>query len=204
MKPIMKLTRLNIAILAIISFAVPAWAIDVETPKRCTVCHSASFQGLQPAPRLAGQRYQYLFNQLSDLGLHRRDDPNAKLFMWPVVATVNPQTARELALYLSTIPPVAAEDGDAELVASGRKIYQEGMPEANVVACVACHGPNAEGVGEIPRLGGLAYPYLRRRLEQWGRQGGYNEATRPPMPHIASNLSLKQIEALASYLSFVK
>jgi len=202
MKPIMKLTRLNIAILAIISFAVPAWAIDVETPKRCTVCHSASFQGLQPAPRLAGQRYQYLFNQLSDLGLHRRDDPNAKLFMWPVVATVNPQTARELALYLSSIPPVAAEDGDAELVASGREIYQEGMPEANVVACVACHGPNAEGVGEIPRLGGLAYPYLVRRLSQWGHL--YNYATRPPMPHIASNLSPNQIKALASYLSFVK
>jgi cytochrome c553 len=202
MKPIMKLVSLNIAILAIISFAVPAWAIDVETPKRCTVCHSASFQGLQPAPRLAGQRYQYLFNQLLDLGLHRRDDPNAKLFMWPVVSTLNPQTAHELALYLSTIPPVAADDGDSELVASGRAIYQEGIPASNVVACVACHGPNAEGVGEIPRLGGLAYPYLVRRLKQWGHL--YNYATRPPMPHIASNLSPNEITALASYLSFVK
>ena len=204
MKLIIKLIGLNIAILAIVSFAAKSWAVDVESPKRCTTCHSASFQGLQPAPRLAGQRYQYLFNQLSDLRLHRRDDPNAKLFMWPVVSTLSPQTARELALYLSTIPPRAADDGDWDLVASGKTIYQEGMPDAKVVACVACHGPNAEGVGEVPRLGGLAYPYLVRRLKQWGQQGGYNEATKPPMPHIASNLSPKQIEALASYLSFVK
>ena len=202
MKPIMKLVSLSIAILAIISFAVPAWAIDVETPKRCTICHSASFQGLQPAPRLAGQRYQYLFNQLLDLGLHRRDDPNAKLFMWPVVSTLNPQTAHELALYLSTIPPRAADDGDWDLVASGKTIYQEGIPASKIVACVACHGPNAEGVGEIPRLGGLAYPYLVRRLKQWGHL--YNYATKPPMPHIASNLSPNEIKALASYLSFVK
>ena len=200
MKP--KLVSLSIAILAIISFAVPAWAIDVETPKRCTICHSASFQGLQPAPRLAGQRYQYLFNQLLDLGLHRRDDPNAKLFMWPVVSTLNPQTAHELALYLSTIPPRAADDGDWDLVASGKTIYQEGIPASKIVACVACHGPNAEGVGEIPRLGGLAYPYLVRKLKQWGHL--YNYATKPPMPHIASNLSPNEIKALASYLSFVK
>ena len=76
------------------------------------------------------------------------------------------------------------------------------MPEANIVACVACHGPNAEGVGEIPRLGGLAYTYLKRRLQQWGE--GYHGAVALPMPHIASTLSRNQIEELASYLSFVK
>lgn len=214
MKLIMTRIRLNIAILAIMSFAVPSWAADagrrlvwpteIEPPglKRCTVCHSASLQGLQPAPRLAGQTYQYLWNQLVDLQVHRRNDPNATLFMWPVVSTLPPETARDLARYFSTIPPEAANDGDTELVASGRTIYQEGIPDANVVACVACHGPNAEGVGEIPRLGGLAYPYLERRLRQWGQ--GYNRATRPPMPHIASELSPNQITALASYLSFVK
>ena len=33
-----------------------------------------------------------------------------------------------------------------ECVALGRTIYQEGMPDDNIVACVVCHGPNAEGV----------------------------------------------------------
>jgi cytochrome c553 len=76
------------------------------------------------------------------------------------------------------------------------------MPDANIVACVVCHGPDAEGVREIPRLGGLAFSYLKSRLEQWGH--GYHAAAGPPMPSIASKLSPDQIEALASYLSFVK
>ena len=76
------------------------------------------------------------------------------------------------------------------------------MPDDNIVACVVCHGPNAEGVAQIPRLGGLAYTYLKRRLEQWGQ--GYHAAAGPPMPDISSRLSPQQVEALASYLSFIK
>jgi cytochrome c553 len=108
----------------------------------------------------------------------------------------------ELAVYFSRLPSRPAGDGDRELVAEGRAIYQRGMPDSNIVACVACHGPNAEGVGEIPRLGGLAYTYLKRRLQQWGE--GYHGALELPMPHIASKLSRNQIEELASYLSFIK
>jgi cytochrome c553 len=88
-----------------------------------------------------------------------------------------------------------------DIVATGRSIYQDGIAESDIVACVACHGPNGEGVGEIPRLGGLAYPYLKRRLEQWGE--GYH-ATAAPMPPIARRLSAAEIDALASYLSFLK
>ena len=70
------------------------------------------------------------------------------------------------------------------------------------VSCAVCHGPNAEGIRQIPRLGGLSYYYLKQKLEQWGE--GYHAAAEPPMPRIASKLSPNQIEALASYLSFVK
>ena len=52
-------------------------------------------------------------------------------------------------------PPMTATGSS---LPSGRTIYQEGMPDANIVACVVCHGPNAEGVGQIPRLGGLRTP----------------------------------------------
>ena len=106
------------------------------------------------------------------------------------------QSAHDLATYFSTLPPRPAGDGDTELVATGRTIYQQGMPEDNIVACVVCHGPNAEGVGQIPRLGGLAYSYLQRTLEQWGQ--GYHLNSGPPMPDIASKLSPDQIAALAA------
>ena len=102
----------------------------------------------------------------------------------------------------STIPPKPANDGDRGLAAIGQAIYEEGIPEANIVSCVACHGPRAEGVNEIPRLAGLAYTYLKRRLAQWGE--GYHATAEPPMPRIASKLGPNEIEALASYLSFVR
>jgi cytochrome c553 len=70
------------------------------------------------------------------------------------------------------------------------------------VSCYACHGPDAEGVRDIPRLGGLAYFYLKSRLEQWGQ--GYHSGAGSPMPMVASHLGPDEIEALASYLSFVK
>src|SRR5262249_25190958 len=55
---------------------------------------------------------------------------------------------------------------------------------------------------EIFPLGGLDSTYLRRRLEQWNQ--GYHAAAGPPMISIASKLADDQIEALASYLSFIK
>jgi cytochrome c553 len=170
--------------------------------RNCTWCHGGSAQGYTPAPRLAGQRPQYLEKQLMNFRAHTRDNPFAKLYMWAAAANLGPQRVHDLAIYFSKLPPTAADDGDRELVATGRTIYQQGLPDANIVACVACHGPNGQGIGPIPRLAGLAYTYVKRRLQQWGQ--GYSTAAGPPMPHIAGALSRQQTEALASYLSFLK
>ncbi len=179
----------------------PAHA-ESQAVRNCTWCHGSAAQGYTPAPRLAGQRAAYVEKQLADFARRLRDNPFSKQYMWAAAAHLGPQTSRDLALYFSMLPPKAANDGDRENVALGRTIYQEGMPGDNIVACVVCHGPSAEGVGAIPRLGGLEYAYLKRRLAQWGQ--GYHLAAGPPMPHIASNLSPDQIDALASYLSFIK
>ena len=200
----MKYARSQIAFLAILFSAASALAGHAESPaiRNCTWCHGTSGQGYATAPRLAGQRSQYIENQLSDFSEHTRNNPFSRQYMWGAAANVGTQTARDLAMYFSTLSGKAADDGDRNLAATGQTIYQEGIPDSNIVACVACHGPNAEGVREIPRLGGLAYTYLKRRLEQWNE--GYSTAIGPPMPGIASKLSPGQVEALASYLSFIK
>ena len=198
----MKLIKSKIAILAIVSSAAGPLLADESLPVRnCTWCHGTSAQGFMTAPRLAGQRDQYIENQLSSFSNHSRDNPYSMQYMWAATANLSPETARNLALYFSTLPPNAANDGDRELIAAGRAIYELGIPQSNVVSCLVCHGPNAEGVRDIPRLGGLAYSYLKRRLEQWGE--GFHAAAEP-MPRIASKLSPNEIEALASYLSFVE
>ena len=65
------------------------------------------------------------------------------------------------------------------------------------MSCYACHGPNAEGVRDIPRLGRQAYFYLKGGLEQWAK--GIIRAPRSPMPLVASHLGPNEIEALASF-----
>jgi cytochrome c553 len=191
-------------ILALVVCAVLAGAAHAETAavRNCTWCHGPAAQGYNPAPRLAGQTRAYIESQLASFKGHVRDNPDSRQYMWGAAENVSPRRAHDLAMYFSTLPPRAANDGLNELAATGRTIYRDGIPEANIVACIACHGPNAEGAGDIPRLGGLAYSYLKRRLKQWGE--GYNAAARHPMPSVAGKLSVQQIEALASYLSFVQ
>lgn len=197
----MKLIKSKIAILAIVSSAAGPLSAGESLPVRnCTWCHGTSAQGFSTAPRLAGQRDQYIENQLLSFKEHIRDNPLSKQYMWGATANLTPQTAHDLADYFSALLPEAASDGNSELVAEGRTIYELGIPESNIVSCFVCHGPNAEGVREIPRLGGLSYSYLNKRLEQWAE--GFDGAAEP-MPRIASKLSPNEIEALASYLSFV-
>ncbi len=198
----MKLIKSKIAILAIVSSAAgPLLAGESVPVRNCTWCHGISAQGFASAPRLAGQRHRYIENQLLNFREHIRDNPYSKDYMWAAAANVSPEMAHDFATYFSTLPPEAAKDGDGALVAAGSKIYELGIPDANIPACLVCHAPHAEGVREIPRLGGLGYSYLKRRLEQWGE--GFHAAA-GPMPRIARNLSPHEIEALASYLSFVE
>jgi cytochrome c553 len=155
----MQLIKLKIAILAIAVSAASSLSADERVPvQNCTWCHGTSGQGFSTAPRLAGQRHQYIENQLLDFKAHTRDNPFSKQYMWGAAAALSHQTAHDLALYFSAIPPKPANDGERELAGRGRTIYENGIPDANVVACVVCHAPNAEGIRQIPRLAGLAYP----------------------------------------------
>lgn len=201
---VMKRNGLKLAIAAIVVSSIFATRALAESAavRNCTWCHGADAQGYTVAPRLAGQRPQYMLNQIQSFHDHTRDGPFSRQYMWSAVASLGPGAARDLANYFASIQPKPANDGDGALAAKGKRIFTDGIPEANVVSCYACHGPNGEGIREIPRLGGLAYFYIKARLEQWNK--GYHSTAGSPMPLVASHLGPDEIEALASYLSFVK
>ena len=191
-------------LLAILCSPVPSWAQSsmAASVRNCTWCHGTGAQGYTVAPRLAGQRALYIEAQLRGYAAHIRDNPFSKQYMWGAAANLRPDVARDLADYFASLPPKSAHDGRRALVERGQVIFVQGIPEANIVACLACHGPGGEGVREIPRLGGMSYFYLKRRLEEWGQ--GYHSTSGSPMPLVASTLGINEIDALASYLSFVK
>jgi cytochrome c553 len=206
MKRLVVMKRIGlIAIMAVAASAVStavAFADESGAVRDCTWCHGTGAQGYTVAPRLAGQRPQYIMSQIQSFHEHTRDNPFSRQYMWNAVAALSPDAARDLANYFASIPPKPANDGDSSLVSRGKTIFMDGIPEANIVSCYACHGPNAEGIRDIPRLGGLAYFYIKGRLEQWGH--GYHSTPGSPMPMVASHLGPEEVEALASYLSFVK
>jgi cytochrome c553 len=200
----MKRIWLKLVILTALCSPAPTWAGNAipASFRNCTWCHGTGAQGYTVAPRLAGQRAPYIEAQLRGYAAHLRDNPLSKQYMWSAAANLRADTARDLADYFASLPPKPAHDGRWALAARGEAIYLQGIPEANVVACLACHGPAGQGVRAIPRLGGMSYFYLKRRLEEWGQ--GYHSAVESPMPMVAGTLGPEEIEALASYLSFVR
>jgi cytochrome c553 len=172
----------------------------------CLDCHGPSGQGYHgyfAIPRLAGQQTAYLENQLRAFVERRRPNP----IMSNVAHVLSPAMIAALAADFRSLKPRPAADGPRELVSSGEKIFQEGVPDANVAACAACHGPQALGTGQIPRLAGQLYPYLVKELSNWGSERG-QIPSRPDssaiMGPVAHSLSEAQVRAVAAYLSNMK
>jgi cytochrome c553 len=129
----------------------------------------------------------------------------------PIMANVahvlSPAMIADLASNFHALNPKPLGGGPRELAPEGRRIFQEGVPDANIAACAACHGPDAQGSGEIPRLAGQLYPYVVKTLSNWSRERGQSPAnpdTSAIMAPIAHSLNGSQIEAIAAYVSDLK
>ncbi len=174
----------------------------------CQDCHGLSgqgYSGVMPIPRIATQTTAYIANQLLDFSESRRDNQVSTEI--PGIHAVNPAMRSALAAHFSSINPEPSGDGPESLVSKGKKIYEEGIPEANVPACSGCHGPDAGGQDRIPRLAGQIDPYTIKELAHWTRerrQHSTNEDTSAVMVPVAHSLDQAQIAAIAAYLSYLK
>jgi cytochrome c553 len=172
----------------------------------CQDCHGQSGQGYRgffPIPRLAGQQIEYLENQLRAFVERRRPNP----IMSNVAHVLSPDMITALATKFRDFNPKPLGGGPKDLVAKGERIFQDGVPDANVAACAACHGPKALGYEQIPRLAGQLYPYIIKELTNWSKERGQNSAkpdTSFIMAPIAHSLTRSQVDAVAAYLSDLK
>ena len=172
----------------------------------CKTCHGLSgegYRGFIPMPRLAGQQPKYLENQLRAFVEHRRTNP----IMYNVAHVLSPSMLAALAAHFSDLNPEPLGGAPRELVAAGKAIYEDGLPETNVPACSACHGSDAKGQGEIPRLAGQFFPYVVNALTNWSKERGQDptaQDTSAIMRLTAHNLTQTQIAAVAAYVSYQK
>lgn len=171
----------------------------------CKTCHGLSgegYRGYFPMPRLAGQQPQYLENQLRAFIERRRTNP----VMANVAHVLSPSMVSALAAHFRKLDPKPFGAAPRGSLAIGKRIYEEGSPEANVPACSACHGADGKGQNEIPRLAGQLYDYTVGQLTGWTKVRGQGSAvdTSAIMAPTAHNLSRSQVEAVAAYVGYLQ
>jgi cytochrome c553 len=182
--------------------AVPKQEFEAKVAY-CKTCHGVSAQGFRgafPMPRLAGQQPEYLQNQLRAFIERRRTNP----VMFNVAHVLSPPMLTALATHFKDLNPKPLGGAPKELVAAGKKIYEEGVPNADVPPCASCHGPEAKGADAFPRLAGQLNDYIIRKLTNWEKERGQDKDkpdTSAIMEPIAHELTEAQVRAVAAYVS---
>ena len=172
----------------------------------CKTCHGVSGQGYRgafPMPRLAGQQAEYFENQLKAFNERRRTNP----VMFNVAHALSPTMLSGLATHFKDLNPKPLGGAPKELVAAGKKIYDEGVLSTDIPPCATCHGPDAKGSGAFPRLAGQLHDYTMRKLTNWSKERGQDPANPDNsaiMEPIAHGLTEPQISAVAAYLSYLE
>src|SRR5262249_8992034 len=136
---------LSAAVLAL-SLSTPATAqgnvskAEADAKLRyCEACHGASaqgFHGYYPIPRLAGQPTEYLKNQLQAF-VERRRTSN---IMFNVGHVLSPAMIDALTTDFNQLNPKPLGGAPKGNIDEGKKIFEEGVPQANVPACASGHG----------------------------------------------------------------
>ncbi|WP_028207240.1 c-type cytochrome [Paraburkholderia nodosa] len=174
---------------------VPGKTIALQV---CSNCHGANGVSISPTfPKLAGQRMEYLVDQLSDFKSHTRADPNAQRFMWGFTHLTDTQID-ELATYFSSQSAVLGVASDLALINEGKAIYHSGLPDKGVAACIACHGKHGEGMNQFPRLAGQHADYVMKQLEVFQQTDARPRGA--AMKAVCANMSERDMRAVAAFV----
>jgi cytochrome c553 len=163
----------------------------------CGTCHGPRGVSEQPKfPRLAGQNPNYLATQLKAFRSQSRGDPDAIGYMWGMSAALEDSTIDALAEYYASQTAGGSRPGDAALIARGKEIYDQGVAAVGVPACAACHGPDAHGMADFPRLAGQHAQYVLKQLNSFQN----NMRNVAVMHGVAQGLKSDEMHAVAAYL----
>jgi cytochrome c553 len=163
----------------------------------CGTCHGPQGNSTQPKfPRLAGQNPNYLATQLKAFRSQTRGDPDAIGYMWGMAAELDDDAIAALAAYYTAQKPAASHGDDAAAIARGREIYEHGIAAEGVPACSSCHGADAHGTQDFPRLAGQHAQYVLKQLASF--QSNMRKVA--IMHGVAQNLRLPEMESVAAFL----
>lgn len=161
----------------------------------CGSCHGDTGQSAAANfPRLAGQNEFYLVKQLKDFASGSRKSP----MMQEKVALMDDAMIRGLAAFYSRQRAANTPSTDTQLMAVGQYVYERGNVYTGLPACVSCHGTQALGTKELPRLAGQHPAYIAAQLKRFHQSERTNDGV--AMKFVSSRMSELETQSVAAYL----
>ena len=170
----------------------------------CVACHQAdgsgmNNQGAEPWPRLSGISAGYLVKQLEDFRSGQRVNPSMEPFAKMLTEEQIPDVAAYYAS-LEVVPADSTPEVEQALLERGKQLALRGDWNNYIVACVSCHGPGNQGVGDdFPNIAGQHPAYIATQLQAW-KAGKRGNDPLGLMKDIANRMSDEDIQAVAAWL----
>lgn len=162
---------------------------------RCALCHGPEGESANALyPRLAAQHPDYLQKQLRDF----RDGRRKSDTMSEMAKDLQDEDIAVLARYFAGKQAGARQPGDADLAAVGKYIFLKGNRYSGVAACASCHGQNAHGTEQLPRLAGQHPSYIETQLKDFNKRERTNDNA--VMQSVATKLTELEARAVAVYI----
>ena len=156
----------------------------------CKFCHGVDGNSVRAeVPNLAGQSPQYLLKQLHDYINGERQH----VMMQDIAPTLQDENRINVVMYYSSRPVESQHPGSGS--PKGKKIYVE--------QCASCHGQDAMGTPEIPRIASQRKLYLSNALKSI-KAGKPNRKFLPLMEQAIMKLPDEDIDAVVDYLAGLK
>lgn len=153
----------------------------------CANCHGE--EGISKTadiPNLAGQNPAFLLEQIRKFGSGERKDA----FMQGLIKVLKDDERLQIAMFYASmsVPPSRA---DAAQAAKGKELFGK--------LCVRCHGDQARGNAEIPRIAGQKQSYLQTTVMRY--RDGTGIRNNQLMAIATAPLKNEDITAIANYLT---
>lgn len=200
----MNLHHVLAVLCAAVAWTLPgsAWAQADEARARkiangvCAMCHGDQGESTSEIfPRLAGQHAEYILKQLKAF----KSGERKSTAMAEMVAKLTEDEMIALGRYYEKLPAQRENVKDTGLAAVGAYLYQNGNKYSGVPACASCHGPDAHGAVNLPRLAGQFSGYLFTQLKQFNKRQRTNDNV--VMHTVAEKMTELEMAAVAEYLS---
>lgn len=197
----------------------PDMDVGEEINEMCAGCHGEFGEGGKQGeyPRLAGQPYQFLIDQMVLFRERRR--PNMAMIEYVDDRQMPEEDIQDVSAYLASIElpsrlsPVDESDPGFNALArleEAKRVLQIPIAEGDIEAgqklykreCASCHGVRGEGepAGTVPMLAGQYTTYLWRQVDKY-KQGLRIHDPEAPEDRLLAEFSQEEMRDIFAYLS---